>query len=86
MARRQYGAAMSWTETYVCIDPMLDLRSEPDRARILEEELGHELDQGHVLHGRQWRVVAEAMPQDEVLVATGDHASGRLSNRSSTVT
>ena len=65
---------MSWTETHVFVDPMVDLRSEPDRARTLGEELARELSWGHVLHGRQWTVVAEAMPQDEVLVATGDVA------------
>jgi len=65
---------MSCTETYVFVDPMLDLRSDPDRARTLGKEFAHELSRGHVLHGRHWNVVAEAMPQDEVLVSTGDLA------------
>ena len=63
---------MSWTATYVFVDPMLDLRSEPDRARILGADLARELGPGHELHGPQWAVIAEATPQDEVLVEAGD--------------
>lgn len=63
---------MSWTETHVFVDPMLDLRAEPDRARVLGAELARELGPGHELYGLRWTVVAEAMPQDEVLVEAGD--------------
>ena len=70
---RKYGEAMSSIETYVFVDPMLDLRSLPDRAQVLGAELAREVGRGHVLGGRQWTIVAEAMPQDEVLVeAEGD--------------
>ncbi|GAB3057163.1 hypothetical protein GCM10027053_18480 [Intrasporangium mesophilum] len=50
---------------------MLDLRTEPDRARVLGAELARELPAGHELYERRWTVVAEAMPQDEVLVVAG---------------
>lgn len=63
---------MSWTEAHVFVDPMLDLRSEPDRARLLGAELAREVGPGHELHGRRWTVVAEAMPQDQVLVKAGN--------------
>ncbi|WP_330476503.1 hypothetical protein [Terrabacter sp. C0L_2] len=63
---------MSWTETYVFVDPMVDLRSEAERAAVLETELAREVGHGHVLQGRKWTVVAEAMPQDEVLVQDRD--------------
>jgi hypothetical protein len=63
---------MSWTETHVFVDPMLDLRSEPERARVLAAELERELGPSHELFGRPWTVVAEAMPQDDVLVQLGD--------------
>ena len=65
---------MAWTETHVFVDPMVDLRSESDRADALEAELAREIGRGHVLDGQPWRVVAEATPQDEVLVAAGETA------------
>lgn len=65
---------MAWTDTFVFVDPMVDLRSGSDRASALSAELAREIGPGHVLHKRQWRVVAEAIPQDEVLVQTADAA------------
>lgn len=67
-----YGAAVSWTEGYAFIEPMLDLRSDPDRAQLLAAELMRELTPRHVLYGVKWSVVAEALPQDEVVVTAGD--------------
>ena len=55
---------MAWTETHVFVDPMVDLRSESDRADALEAELAREIGRGHVLDGQPWRVVAEATPED----------------------
>lgn len=65
---------MPWTEGYDFVEPMLDLRADPARAEALGAELSHEIGPGHVLHGRDWIVVAEAMPQDEVLVQAGEDA------------
>lgn len=65
---------MAWTETHVFVDPLVDLRSEPDRADALASELLREIGPGHVLDGQPWKVVAEAIPQDEVLVAAGEAA------------
>lgn len=63
---------MSWTEGYGFVEPMLDLRSDPDRAQVLAAELMRELTPSHDLYGVQWTVVAQALPQDEVLVTAGD--------------
>ena len=65
---------MSWTDAYVFVDPMVDLRSDAERARMVGAELRREVGPGHVLHGQRWEVVAEASPQDEVLVAAGELA------------
>ena len=65
---------MAWTETHVFVDPMVDLRSDIDRAGELVAELVREIGPGHVLHGRPWRVVAEATPQNEVLVTADETA------------
>lgn len=72
--RSHYGSVMTWTETHVFVDPMVDLRSETERASVLEAELAREIGQGHVLDEQPWRVVAEAAPQDEVLAAAGENA------------
>lgn len=45
---------------------------QPERSWVLESELAREVGPGQVLQGRRWSVVAEAMPQDEVLVQDGD--------------
>jgi hypothetical protein len=50
---------------------MEDVRNEPI-AEVLEAELELEVAPGHPLHGRSWHVVARALPQDDVLVASGD--------------
>lgn len=65
---------MAWTETHDFVDPMVDLRSEPDRAGVLEVELEREIGRGHVLDGLPRTVVAEATPQDDVLVLAGGTA------------
>jgi len=62
---------MAWTETHVFVDPIVDLRSESDRAGVLEAELAREIGRDHVLDGQPRAVVAEATPQDEVLVVAG---------------
>ena len=62
---------MSWADCYV-VDPMVDLRGEPERARVLAQELEREVGPGHALHERHAVVVAEVAPQDEVLVEAGD--------------
>jgi hypothetical protein len=41
-------------------------------ARALQSELKAELSSGHPLHGRDCRVVAKALPQDEVVVVAGE--------------
>jgi hypothetical protein len=53
---------------YTFVDPMIDLRGHAERADVLGSELVCELPEGHILHGRPWRIIAEAAPQDEVVV------------------
>ncbi|WP_052674357.1 hypothetical protein [Microbacterium azadirachtae] len=61
---------MSWVDGFVFAEPMIDLRDEPRRAELLAAELRRELGPAHPLAGTQWTVVAEAEPQDDVLVVT----------------
>ncbi len=59
-----------WTvsDGYLFREPLIDLRDMPDEAEVLVRELGRELTLGHELYGRVVRVVARALPQDDVLV------------------
>lgn len=47
---------------------MIDLRQDTKRAEALGKELARELPAGHVLHNQARHVIAEAEPQDEVVV------------------
>lgn len=58
---------MSWASDYRFVEPMIDLRGDDARADVLGAELGREVAPGHLLHGKQWRVIAEAAPQDELV-------------------
>lgn len=62
---------MSWIDGFVLVKPMIDLRDAPRRANLLASELRPELGPAHPPAGDQWTVVAEAKPQDDVLVVAG---------------
>lgn len=62
---------MPWTDTYTFTDPMIDVR-DSDRAMKLGQQLAREISPGHPLHGKEWIVVAEAEPDDEVIATSGD--------------
>jgi hypothetical protein len=61
---------VTWATDYHFSGPLLDLRSEDEQAESLRAELLRELSAGHVLHGVDLRVIARALPQDEVVVET----------------
>lgn len=63
---------MTWLSTYTFSEPLRDVRSEAQEAEQLRTELLRELSAGHVLHGADLRVIARALPQDEVIVETAD--------------
>ena len=64
----------TWASECAFVEPLLDLRHAEarDRSDLLRAELERELTRGHPLHGTALRVVAEAIPQDEVIVETAD--------------
>jgi hypothetical protein len=66
---------MPWTDTYSFGGDFLDLRQLRDRARVFEAELARELSPGHLLYGRTWSVAAQALPQDEVVVYSGEQVA-----------
>jgi len=51
-------------------EPLRDLRGRQDEAEQLRAELLRELGPGHALHGLDPRVIARAIPQDDVVVET----------------
>ena len=53
-------------------ESLVDLRDSPDEAEPLRRELVRESAAGHELHGRVARILARALPQDDVLVALDD--------------
>lgn len=61
---------MTWARDYHFSDPFLDLRSNEEQAKHLRAELLRELSPGHVLHAVDLRVIARALPQDEIVVET----------------
>ena len=68
---------MPWIDRFDFGEQFVDLRNPKGtrRAEALLAELGRELTPGHPLHGREVRVVAEALPQDEIVVAAGEHVA-----------
>jgi hypothetical protein len=63
---------VTWASDYRFFDPLRDVRSEGQDAEQLRAELLRELSPGHTLHGVDLRVIARALPQDEVIVETAD--------------
>jgi hypothetical protein len=63
---------VTWLSDYRFSEPLRDVRSEAQEADQLRRELLRELRAGHMLHGADLRVVARALPQDEVIVETSD--------------
>lgn len=67
------GTSAGWVDTFDFGEDFRDLRDEAglDRARALKTELDAELAAGHPLYGQACRVVAGALPRDEVVVVAG---------------
>lgn len=61
---------MTWAQAYCFSEPLRDLRGRQDEAEQLRAELLRELSPGHKLHGLDPRVIARAIPQDDVVVET----------------
>lgn len=61
---------MTWLSEYRFSEPLHDVRHKAQEAEELRAELLAELSDGHMLHGADLRVVARALPQDEVVVET----------------
>lgn len=57
------------------VEPLLDLREDVEAARGLATELRREVAPGHPLHGRSWRVIARALPNDDVVVECGEEVA-----------
>ena len=67
-----YCHRVTWASEYVFSEPFLDLRHEHSQAEDLQAELAKELSSGHLLHGLALRVIARALPQDDVVVQSAD--------------
>jgi hypothetical protein len=63
---------MTWANGYRFTEPLVDVRADTQRAQRLRAELLRELSAGHVLHGLDLRVIARALPRDEVIVTAGE--------------
>ena len=61
---------MTWADEYQFGEDFDDHRADPVRADGLARELVAELSSGHPLLGQAWTVVAQAGPQDELVVTT----------------
>lgn len=59
---------MAWTGGYRFQEPLLDVQEDPEQADALAAELVREVAPGHVLYGRPVRVVARALPNDDIVV------------------
>ena len=61
---------MTWVDDYQFGEGFDDLRTDPVRADGLARELVAELSSGYPLLGQALTIVAQARPQDEVVVTT----------------
>jgi hypothetical protein len=66
---------VSWIDAYEFGGEFDDLRANPERARFWSDEILREVPAGHELFGRDWIVIAEWAPQDEVVVRSGDEVA-----------
>jgi len=66
---------MTWAESYEFREPMIDLRDLEESSEALAAELLRELADGHPLHGRALRVIARALPNDDVVVLVDDEVA-----------
>jgi hypothetical protein len=63
---------MTWAESYEFREPLIDLRDSDESSEALTAELLREVAPGHPLHGRAVRVIARALPNDDVIVLVDD--------------
>jgi hypothetical protein len=61
---------VTWVDEYQFGEDFDDFRTDPVRADRLARELAAELSSGHPLLGQARTIVAQARPQDEVVVTT----------------
>jgi len=61
---------VTWVDEYRFGEDFDDLRTDPVRAGRLARELASELSSGHPLFGQAVTIVAQAKPQDEVVLTT----------------
>jgi hypothetical protein len=66
---------MSWVEPYEFREPLIDLRDLTESSEALTEELLREVAPGHPLHGGALRVIARALPNDDVIVLVDDEVA-----------
>jgi len=58
--------------------PLRDVREEPERASRFRAELLRGVSPGHVLHGLDVEVIAQAIAQDDFLVETATGESAKV--------
>jgi hypothetical protein len=61
---------VTWVDEYQFGEDFDDHCADPVRADGLARELAAELSSGHLLLGQAWTIIAQARPQDEVVVTT----------------
>ena len=66
---------MTWAESYEFREPLIDLRDLEESSEALTAELLREVVPGHPLHGRELRVIARALPNDDVVVLVDDEVA-----------
>jgi hypothetical protein len=66
---------VTWVKGYPFQEPLLDLREDAEQADPLAAELELEVAPGHLLHGEAWRVIARALPNDDIVVERGGHVA-----------
>lgn len=66
---------MTWIDTYVYQEPLVDLRGDEAHAGSLTEELLREVGPGHTLYDKAVRVVARAWPNDDVFIVCGEEVA-----------
>lgn len=64
---------MPWTDEYDFRAPLRALKA--DQADALATELNREIAPGHVLYNGTWRVLARALPNDDIVVECGDRVA-----------
>lgn len=70
-----HALTVTWVDSYEFGEDFLDLRADPEQSQFWAHQLAREVGPGHLLFGRHLDLVVKWLPQDEILVQSGEQVA-----------